>query len=88
MSETPELDKQLSIINSGKAEVVQEFIDWLSDVRGFTLCEPIPGSLHGYFGPASYGGPEQLMADFFGIDRNKIEQERRQILERIRQEQS
>lgn len=29
-------------------------------------------------------GPEQLMADFFGIDRNRIEAERMEILERIR----
>lgn len=78
--ETPELDRQLEIVNSGKAELIQEFYDWLIDVRGYFLCQPIPNSIHGYYGPASYGGPEQLMADFFGIDRNKIEAERREIL--------
>lgn len=81
--DTPELDRQSEIIRSGEAAVIQEFIDWLASERHYTLCEPIPNSLHGYYGPASYGGPEQLMADFFGIDRDKIETERRAILDAL-----
>jgi hypothetical protein len=86
MPPTPELDKQREIINSGKAEVVQEFIDWLAEDRHYTLCEPKPDSLHGYYLPVLYGGPEQLMADFFGIDRDKIETERRALLAAIQHE--
>jgi len=84
---TPELDRQSEIINSGKAGTVQEFLDWLHNERGYQLCEPVPNSLHGYYGLASYGGPEQLMADFFGIDRDKIEAERRALLDHIRSAQ-
>lgn len=81
---TPELDRQSEIIKSGKAETVQEFFDWLIEERGYTLCVPKEDSLHGYYLPApSYGGPEQLMADFFGIDRNKIETERRALLDAL-----
>lgn len=76
---TPELDRQAEIIGSGKAALIQEFYDWLRDVRGWQLAEPVPDSLHGYFQPV-YIDPEQLMADFFGIDRDKIEAERRAIL--------
>lgn len=82
---TPELDKQAEIINSGKAEVVQEFLDWLLEERQYTFCEPKEDSLHGYYLPAtSYAGPERLMADFFGIDLKKIDEERRALLEAIR----
>lgn len=84
MAETPELDKQIEIVRSGKAQTVQDFYDWLVEERGYTLCEPKPDSLHGYYLPAMYGGPEQLMADFFGIDRDKIETERRALIEDLR----
>lgn len=86
--ETPELDRQREIIDSGKAAVVQEFIDWLSNDRQYMLCTPKEDSLHGYYLPVSYGGPEQLMADFFGIDRDKIEAERRAILSALQEAQS
>lgn len=81
--ETPELDRQAEIIESGKADLLAEFYDWLIE-QGYTLCEPVPNSLHGYYAPASYGGPEQLLADFFGIDRDKIEAERRALLDALR----
>lgn len=84
---TPELDKQSEIVKSGKAELIQEFYDWLTGHCGYTLCVPKENSLHGYYLPASYGGPEQLMADFFGIDRDKIERERRAILAALREAQ-
>lgn len=84
--DTTELDKQVEIVKSGKAGLVQEFYDWLIEEKGYTLCEPVEGSRSGYYLPASYGGPEQLMADFFGIDRDKVESERRAILDAIREE--
>ena len=82
--DTTELDKQKEIIASGKAGVVQDFLDWLSSERHYMLCEPKPDSLHGYYLPAMYGGPEQLMADFFGIDQDRVEEERRALLDAIR----
>lgn len=83
---TPELDKRREIINSGKAEVVQEFLDWLLGERKYTFCVPKEDSLHGFYLSAeSYTGPEQLMHDFFGLDRSKIEQEQRALLEELRE---
>jgi hypothetical protein len=91
--ETPELDKQLEIIRSGKAEVVQQFIDWLlddqpyvlaswgRDTEGFDKSDLSPDHLY-----PQYPMRLELMADFFGIDLVKIEQERRALLEAIREE--
>lgn len=85
-SPTPELDKQSEIIRSGKAPLIQKFIDWLEE-QGYTLCETALFENADTFTPA-YVQPEQLMADFFGIDRDKIESERRFLLEVIRLENS
>ena len=82
---SPELDRQSEIIRSGKAQVVQDLLDWLTEERHYTLCEPKPDSLHGYYLPATYGGPQQLMADFFGIDLTKVEAERRALLDALRE---
>jgi hypothetical protein len=88
---TPELDKQLAIIHSGKAETVQEFYDWLTEEKGWVLARYVPedervddDGIYGEQPVPVYIQPEQLMADFFGIDRNKIEAERRAILDKIR----
>lgn len=79
---TPELDKQAKIIKSGAAGHVQEFIDWCNE-QGYALCLPRPDSLHGAYTPIMLS-PEQIMADHFGIDRDKIETERRALLDHLR----
>lgn len=78
MSDTPELDRQSEIIASGKPEIVQEFIDWMFDEKGWVLAEP---RSHDYM--PLFMQREQLMADFFGIDRDKIEAERRMLLSQV-----
>ena len=81
MSNTPELAKQLEIIKSGKAGLVQDFIDWLLDDQGLVLGK---WGVDEYENPnllsPTYVNREDLMADFFQIDRDKIEAERRAIL--------
>ena len=85
---TPELDRQRDIIHSGKAETVQEFIEWLLDKQGLVLGKYGTDEFErkDVLSPTYYSR-EDLMADFFGIDRNKIEAERRAILEALRAEQ-
>lgn len=78
--ETPELDRQKEIIDSGRAEAVQQFLDWLWN-EGLHLC-----STDGHEFIPHHRQPEQLMADHFGIDRDKIEDERRAILANLRGE--
>jgi hypothetical protein len=86
---TPELDRQRDIIHSGKAETVQEFIEWLLDKQGLVLGKYGTDEFErkDVLSPTWYAR-EDLMADFFGIDRNKIEAERRAILEALRAEQT
>lgn len=88
---TPELDKQLEIVRSGKAGTVQEFIDWLLDEKHYVLARYVPedertddDGIYGEQPVAVFIQPEQLMANFFGIDLNKIDQERRALLEALR----
>ena len=95
MPTTPELTKQSEIINSGKAELIQEFYDWLHQEKGWVLARWVPTeerhSGDGIYGEQPvpvYIQPEQLMADFFGIDRDKIEVERRALLEAVREANS
>lgn len=85
MPTTPELDKQSEIIRSGKAELVQEFYDWLME-NGFFYGPEVAHERTGCRYQTFYpGGPEQVMADFFGIDRDKIETERRALLEALQE---
>lgn len=90
---TPELDKQLAIVKSGKAGAVQEFIDWLHEEKQYVLARYVPEDERfdgdGIFGEqpvAILVQPEDLMAEFFGIDRRKIEKERRALLDALREE--
>ena len=86
INDTPELDYQHEIIESGQSELLAKFYDWLIE-KDFVLAK-----WGGYdeFGDYSEGvlmplhiRPEQLFADFFGIDLNKIEEERRAILKEL-----
>ena len=95
MPHTPELEKQAEVVRSGKAEIVQEFYDWLHEEKGWVLARWVPveerstgDGIYGEQPVPVYVQPEQLMADFFGIDRDKIETERRAVLDAIREAHS
>ena len=91
MPATPELDKQSKIIHSGKAATVQEFYDWLRDEKKWVLARYVEEDER-FEGDEIYGEqpvpvfvqPEELMAEFFGIDLKKIESERRALLDALR----
>jgi hypothetical protein len=87
MSETPELDKQRAIIDSGAAETVGEFVDWLASA-GYLIgrYEPMDGYRDRVLVPLRLS-PEQLLAQHFGIDLDKIEAERRAILAALQPKQ-
>lgn len=89
--DTTELDRQKAVIDSGRSATVQEFYDWLTEVKGYRICS-LEGS--GYSDGTGYERqdwtpiatqPLALMAEFFGIDLNKIEVERRALLDAIRE---
>jgi hypothetical protein len=89
IEDTPELDFQHLIIESGQSELLAKFYDWLIE-KDYAICKSIEhewkddyGSYEFLYLPIS-PNPEKLFADFFGIDLNTIEQERRAILEELR----
>jgi len=78
----PECEKMTSV--RGSADIVGEFLDWLSNKKEYSICgfyseEPDEGEYH----PIDLN-IEQLLAEFFEIDLNKVEEEKRQILGDIR----
>lgn len=82
VSGTTELDKQHAVISSGEAGHVQDFLDWLMDECGWHLADY---DMHGRSQSVMKSRPE-IMADYFGIDLDKIEEERQSLLSHIRNE--
>jgi len=82
----PECERQSELVRSGRAGLIQEFLDWLLDTEQVQLYthdqwedaegpwEPMP----------YYKSREQIMAAFFGIDLKKVEAERRALLSHLR----
>ena len=79
MSAYPEHDKLTKIKDQSQA--IGEFMDWLAD-DGIFLAH----YEEGYNFPHHVHTPiTDLLASFFGIDQKKLEEEKRQMLEGIRQ---
>ena len=90
--ETPELDKRKrEVLDPGLNTVVQDFYDWLTQEKGYVLARYVPeeerfegDGIYGEQPVAVHLDPEQMMAEFFGIDLDKIEAERRALLDHLR----
>lgn len=87
-SGTPALDKQRAVIEDGRAETVQAFIDWLGS-HNYAIVERCRrehevGRYCSSCSGTDFSGPvfdfNRLMADHFGIDLTAVEQERRALL--------
>ena len=68
---------------SNLSQAIGEFLDWCSD-QGWTLAEIPDGYEHTWF--PIHRSTTQLLAEHFGIDTAKIEQEKRTMLDQIRQD--
>jgi hypothetical protein len=66
--EFPEHAKLLA--SKAEREIVGEFLDWLTGVREIVLCKST--------------GNQKLMAEYFKIDMDKVEQETAVMLDRMR----
>jgi len=71
-----DLDKLRAV--QGLSQTIGDFLDWLSE-RGIVLCRP---ERHHYCPIPETA--EQLLAQYFQIDLNKVEAEKRVILEKLR----
>lgn len=80
-TEYPEHEKLHKI--SDKSQAIGEFIEWLAQEKKLHLAEFAPTSREGLMWHAMCD-IQELLAEFFEIDRDAIEREKRQMLEEIR----
>ena len=84
----PELEKLRGV--SERSQAIGEFLEWLFGSKNYHIAK--------YLGEEEYEDDEdelvpvhidieKLLAEFFGIDLAKAEEERREILEQIREKQ-
>lgn len=69
---TPQLDKMLEV--QTESQKIGEFLDWLNEKKIY-LCKPV-----GYFTEINKT-TEELLADYFDINLEDAEQERKALLE-------
>lgn len=80
MSTYPEHEKLHAIADQSQA--IGEFLDWCSG-RGWFICRPTDDPFEGCYWPVP-GSITDRLADYFGIDQKKLEQEKRQMLDEFR----
>lgn len=82
--QTSELDKQRETIENGSDDLISRFLGHLES-RGIQLSRyhDVPGHPDPQLRPL-HTSAQQLIADFFGIDLEAIESERRALLDRLR----
>ena len=73
---TPTLDKMQAV--HARSQAIGEFLEWLGQ-QGYVIC------CSGRYPPAPAGkSTEQLLAEYFGIDLEAAERERRAVLDYVR----
>lgn len=79
MIKTPACDKMASVAD--RSQDIGEFLDWLQHEKLIELCirHDICGKLM-----ACRNDTERLLAEYFGIDLKKVEEERRAIVDALR----
>lgn len=73
---TPECDRWGKVVDDAKT--IEEFMDFLSS-KGYIICL---SNEYGYF-PKMVSN-RQIVYDYFEIDSDKLEKERRELLEEVR----
>jgi hypothetical protein len=79
VSEFPEHDKLQAV--KERTQAIGEFLDWAGYEKGVQLAQPDDRTGHMYPIPGSW---MDLLAEWAGIDRDKLEDEKRQMLETMR----
>lgn len=80
---TPEFDRMSRVVNEHLTQEVGAFIDWLGS-HDYAICEmdPVASPLRVWH-PA-VKSPQQWLAEMHGIDLQKVDAERRLVLQRLR----
>jgi len=81
---TPELYKLSAVAE--ESQKIGEFLDWMES-RHYQICGWINGNSdeHGHYSPIRLSD-EQLFAQYFNIDLQKVEQEKQALLAWLREE--
>jgi len=79
--EYPECEKMSKV--KEQSQIIGEFLDWLQNERGITLAEYGSGLNNQHLYPI-YKTIEKILAEYFEIDLDKVEQERRAMLDVLR----
>lgn len=77
----PECDKMMAV--KEKSQVIGEFLEWLTCERSTQVELCVRNDLTDRIMPC-YTSTEQLLAEFFDIDLDKVEEEKRGILDEIK----
>jgi hypothetical protein len=81
-NEYPEHNK-LQVIKD-RSQPIGEFLVWLAETKHLEICERI-GSHNDYLQPITQKSQE-LLAEYFDIDLERLEKEKRMMLDELRKE--
>lgn len=80
----PECDKLAAV--ELQSRTIRDFLAWLRRTKEVSLCNLVDGEDEMEYEPI-YIGTEQLLAEYFHVNLNKVEKERRQMLDELRRKQ-
>jgi len=78
----PECNKMAAV--QKQSMIIGEFLEWLQGERGLAICEMVEGPNEWGTYELIFENTETLLAEFFGIDLRKVEQEKQATLEWMR----
>jgi hypothetical protein len=78
--EYPEHDKLAVVRDESQAQ--GEFLEWLRDTKGMALCDRTDSKVTPWFPTGA--SVESLLAEYHGIDRDRLEKEKRHMLAELR----
>ena len=85
----PECEKLKAI--QERSQSIGEFLEWLCSTKGVSLMVDMdadPDDINGTVQVPMRESKEELLAEFFEIDLDKVEDEKRALLDFIRQQES
>ncbi len=85
MSKYPECEKMSAV--KDKSQAIGEFLEWLGSEKEVFLAKWELDEYEDEYITRFLYSAEKLLAEFFNIDLNKVEQERRQILSELKENQ-
>lgn len=78
----PECEKLASV--SEESNKIGNFFDWMQSETAFRVCEY--DETENYYFSSSHYDREQLLAKYFEIDLDKVEKERKALLEWVQEQ--